>query len=102
MTESYCLAIGSENSERRQAQREMMKVQPERQEEYGRDETEGTCVLGRADRDNGTEFAAGYDSDGGGVFGNGKDRTAVDANATRAKAGLAGDRQDWGNTTGDQ
>ena len=106
---SYCLAKGGENGERGKGQRGMMKAQPERQEKYGRNETEGPLVFGRADRDNGTEFAARDDSDGG-VFGDGKDRDLLKANpngatATDAKDGFArnhqdgrsfaGNREDW-------
>ena len=44
--ESYCLAMGCENSEQGRARRGMMRVQPERQEEYGRNGTERTGVFG--------------------------------------------------------
>lgn len=46
MGESYCLAIGGENNVRQEVQRGMMKVQPERQEKYGRHEREGTRIFG--------------------------------------------------------
>jgi hypothetical protein len=42
----YCLAMKGKNGEREKAWGGMIKVQPERQEEHGRGETEGIGVLG--------------------------------------------------------
>src|SRR5271169_4415904 len=81
--------------EPRIARRAMIRVQPERQEKYGGDQTAGTRVFGRTDQDNGTGFAAKPDS-GYGVFGDGKDR--LEADTSGAKGGCAGDqpdRRDW-------
>src|SRR5208283_603739 len=77
--------------ELRIAQRAMIRVQPERQEKYEGDETAGTRVFGRTDRDNRTGFAAKPDS-GYGVFRDGRDRLEADTNG--AKGGCAGNQPD--------
>lgn len=43
----------------------MIKVQPERQEPYGREEIQRSGVFGRADQNDRTEFAAKLARDGG-------------------------------------
>jgi len=81
--------------EQRMAHRPMIRVQAERQERYGGDETAGHRVFGRTDRDNGTGFAAKPDR-GYGVFGDRKDRLEADTNG--AKGGCAEgqpDRRGW-------
>jgi len=54
--------LSRNNMEPRIAHRAMIRVQPERQEKYGGDETAGTRVFGRTVQDNGTGFAAKPDS----------------------------------------
>jgi hypothetical protein len=88
---SYRLAIRSKNMEQRIAHRVMIRVQPERQEKYGGDETAGTRVFGRTDQDNGTGFTAKPDS-GYGVFRDGEGHLEADTNG--AKGGCAGDQPD--------
>jgi hypothetical protein len=58
------MAIGGKIGKRERAPGGMIKVQPERQEEYGRVETEGIAVFGGADDDHGAEFAAEHYGNG--------------------------------------
>jgi len=94
----YCLAMEAKNGEQQSSRGGMIKVQPERQEEYGRDEIEGISVLGRADDDHGAEFAAKHYSDSRAS----RDRKAgglAEANRRGARSGFAGNWQDCRDAT---